>query len=242
MSVVAVPALLGPVLGPVIGGAHRRRHLVALDLLRQPAHGRAGPARRLALARARRAAPPRRADRRRRGCAPVARPRGVRLRRLRGGHRRPRRHARGRRDGGRGGACRGLRASTRCARATRCSTCGSSPTACSRRRAWRWPCSAATLFAVMLLFPLYEQAARGAERPGRGPADGASGAGGDGGDAGGREAQRSARTARPGARRRGRRGARDDRLHAGLGRTRARRCSRCRWPPAGSGWASSWRR
>ncbi len=84
MSVIGVPTLLGPILGPVIGGADRRQLLLALDLLRQPAggRGRAG-ARRTGSCRA----PSVRgtvAARRARDAAALARARAADLRALRG--------------------------------------------------------------------------------------------------------------------------------------------------------------
>ena len=63
MSVVGVPMLLAPVLGPVLGGAIVTEPVVALDLLREPAgrRRRAGAGARLCPAGAPRAAPRRRA-------------------------------------------------------------------------------------------------------------------------------------------------------------------------------------
>ena len=163
MSVVGVPMLLAPVLGPVIGGLIVEQPLLALDLLRQPPDRARRPrAGRQAAAERARGGPGRDDEARlARPGAALARRGDARLRAQRGRLARQRVRRGPGLDGRRPGAHRRLRPPRACASSARSSTCGSSAGAGSAPPAATTFIVGMALFGSMLLLPLYFQVARG---------------------------------------------------------------------------------
>ena len=157
-----MPAMLAPILGPVVGGLILQNlHWswiflvnvpIGIDRLRRSAW-RMLPAHR---ARARRARSTWSAWR----CSSTGMPLIVYGLSELGTHSEPHRADRGLADRRRARAAGRLRAGTRCASSARCSTCASTPTASSRAASLTTFGLGAALFGAMILVPLYYQEVR----------------------------------------------------------------------------------
>ena len=161
MSIVAVPAMLAPILGPTHRRPHPRQRELALDLLRQrPDRHHRGRSWRCGSCPA---------SRRRRRPARRPRPRADGDRAA-AAHLRPGRDRRDRQlhgdEGRRAAAWPASRSSrpswcTRCACRARCSTCASTGGPTFASASFTMFCLGGALFGSMILLPLYWQEIRG---------------------------------------------------------------------------------